>query len=47
VAPEQVAIDDDEQPEPDNECEYRNHVHQEISIGESFLGEEHCDPLVE
>jgi hypothetical protein len=33
VTPKQVAVDDDEQPEPYNKCEYPKHIHQKIRIG--------------
>jgi hypothetical protein len=41
VTPEQIAVDYNEQPEPHDKCEHRKHIHQEISIGEAFLKEEH------
>jgi hypothetical protein len=44
VAPEQIGINSNEQPEPHDEEEYREGVHQKISISEAFLKEEHCDP---
>jgi hypothetical protein len=44
VTPEQVAEDRNEQPEPDNEHEYREDVGQEIAKGETFRKEEHRDP---
>jgi hypothetical protein len=44
MAAEQIGINSNEQPEPHNEDEYREEVHQEISISEAFLKEEHSDP---
>src|SRR5262249_5254657 len=42
MTPEQVAEDDDEQPEPDDEHEYREDVGQEVAECEAF-SEEHRD----
>jgi hypothetical protein len=43
VASEEVARNRNEQPEPHDENEYREDVHEEISIGEALLKKEHCD----
>jgi hypothetical protein len=43
VTPEEVTVDYNEQPEPHDKREHRNHIHQEISIGEAFLEEKHRD----
>jgi hypothetical protein len=43
VASEKVARNRNEQPEPHDEDEYREDIHEEISIGESLLKKEHCD----
>jgi hypothetical protein len=39
VTPEQIPVD--YQLEPHDKCEHRDDVHQEISICETFLNEEH------
>jgi hypothetical protein len=41
MAPEEVPVDYKDQPEPNDKCEHRNYIHQEISIWEAFLNEEH------
>src|SRR5215468_4777871 len=41
VTPEQVAYDDDEEPEPQDEHEYGEGVGQEIAESEAFRDEEH------
>ena len=45
MAPEQIAKNGNEQPEPNNEYEYCEGIHQKVSISKSLLKEEHCDPL--
>src|SRR6516165_260384 len=44
MAAEQIGKNDNQQPEPHDEEEYPQDVHQEISISETFLKEEHGDP---
>src|SRR6516165_6102619 len=44
MAAEQIGKNDNQQPEPHDEEEYPQDIHQEISIGETFLKEEHGDP---
>jgi len=41
MTPEQVAGDDNKQPEPDDEHEYGERVSQKISESETFCEEEH------
>jgi hypothetical protein len=38
----QIGKHRNQQPEPHDEKEYRQGVHQEIAIGETFLKEKHC-----
>jgi hypothetical protein len=46
VASKQVTSNGYEQPEPHDENEYRESVHQEISKSETFFYEEHRNPPI-
>jgi len=41
---EQVAKDRDQQPEPDDEHEYRESIDQEVTERETFVDKQHRDP---
>src|SRR6516225_1596029 len=41
VATEQIGKNSNQQPEPHDEDEYPQDIHQKIAIGETFLKEEH------
>jgi hypothetical protein len=42
LAPDQIAEDDNEQPEPYDKREYGDHIHQKVRKGVTSV-EKHCD----
>jgi hypothetical protein len=45
LASEQIGTNGDEQPEPNDEDEDCQHIHQEVAIGKAFLKEQHGSHL--
>src|SRR5262249_21952020 len=45
VTPDQITKDDNEEPEPDDKCKDRNHVHQKVRIGIPAVKEHHDLPV--